>query len=1029
MTSEVTNSLLNKLTDLKPKNDYNAAINAAEELCKKSEMKYGSLHLDVADNYLISACLHYMYGDYETAKRLFLKCHDIRELRLGKKHPDVAECLHNLGWIYRRVYDFKKAEQYHENALDIRKKVLGKKHLDVARSYYALSDFFKTRGDLFSEMDAVQEAHKDYSKAIKNAKKSLDIKEKLLGDFDPDVAMTLDLYANLYRIRFQMENSNFDYEGNLKKRGNRNRSKIGPVKRKPKKKLYKRWADLLTRDSKQKDENKAEVKFKAALSIRRTAFGNMHPDTAQTLNGLGLLYYDQGKFEKAEKYLMKAFKIRKELLGLDHSDLIESCKALGDLYAAKGEIKDAYNYYFRAQKAYSSLIDKVIGFVTAEMKTSFLNKVNRDSYLFLSLVVQNFADDISRVKDAYDIWLNRKGVLLESRRHFHGALVKSKNKDVLIKFEELKRISAQLSNLALAGSAKDNVSYAIKEIELKKNKEKLEEALIEHIPFDSLEQRIILADCQKVAKQLPEKCVLVDFAKIDLQSLNNYSHYVVFILHSGDGNKIDLIDLGNSDKIDELIKELQNEIRNKDDNLMSSFELFKILFEPIRLKLGGCKDIFISPDAIMNLIPFEVLKNQNGKYLIEEYSFTYLSSGRELLEFGIRKKKEGKCILIGAPDFDMKLDDKTEMLVKLSLKNEMQNVENMRCNESRGFRRFGRRFDHLDGTKEEVEEIRKILCDKDVEMYAGKEAMEDVLRQMESPPEILHIATHGFFLHDQKDETGELSSNKRGLIIKKNVNSLPKIENPLLNTGIVLAGVNNAQESLALGERDGIVTAEEILGLNLWGTEMVVLSACETGIGEVRAAQGVFGLRRTFRQAGVESLVMSMWKVPDKETTELMKNFYKYFTQKKLNKCQALRKAALSMVEKHPYYWGGFILSGDPGIGKVAVTKKNSYEIVNNIISLNRKKEFSLSLFDVFKYLFFDRSMEKKRKEYNAACEDIFCKSGIEKQVISSELENLWNHCKEENKALFIIYRPISLFEKYKNRIDDLAKKYQESIM
>ena len=147
-----------------------------------------------------------------------------------------------------------------------------------------------------------------------------------------------------------------------------------------------------------------------------------------------------------------------------------------------------------------------------------------------------------------------------------------------------------------------------------------------------------------------------------------------------------------------------------------------------------------------------------------------------------------------------------------------------------------------------------------------------------------------------------------------------KIENPLLRSGIALAGANNALKSGDTEKSDGIVTAEKILGLKLRGTDMVVLSACETGLGEVKSGEGVFGLRRAFTQAGARSLVMSMWSVPDKETKELMVEFYRNIQSGKMNRCQALRQAALKemkVVKKrygsaNPLFWGGFVFLGEP---------------------------------------------------------------------------------------------------------------------
>lgn len=218
-------------------------------------------------------------------------------------------------------------------------------------------------------------------------------------------------------------------------------------------------------------------------------------------------------------------------------------------------------------------------------------------------------------------------------------------------------------------------------------------------------------------------------------------------------------------------------------------------------------------------------------------------------------------------------------------------------------------------------------------LYTGKEALEEVLLQSEAP-RILHLATHGFFLEDQDlREFVSPEALRRGKVVSLSaVHTGPKIvqeqqqplktfaqfENPLVRSGIALAGANTAASTK--GSTEGIVTAEKILGLKLRGTELVVLSACETGMGDVQSGEGVFGLRRAFTQAGAKSLVMSLWSVPDKETKKLMIQFYQNLLSGKLNRREALRQAALHEMQvvknryghPHPLYWGAFVFLGEP---------------------------------------------------------------------------------------------------------------------
>ena len=312
----------------------------------------------------------------------------------------------------------------------------------------------------------------------------------------------------------------------------------------------------------------------------------------------------------------------------------------------------------------------------------------------------------------------------------------------------------------------------------------------------------------------------------------------------------------------------------------------------------------MSPDGSLNLIPFEVLQDDKGRYLIETHTFRYVSAGRDIAGYGMIKEKGQKAILMGDPDFDLAAGNTSpDKETKVALSRSMKGIN----------------FSRLPGTKKEVEAIASILGSSASLTYTGKAATESVLTQSKSP-RILHLATHGFFLSDQ-DWSSMMDEKSRGIKIIVKDKDIPKkpirIENPFLRAGLALAGANNslAQE----GATEGILTAEKILSLNLRGTDMVVLSACETGVGDVKNGEGVYGLRRAFTQAGAKSLVMSMWEVPDVETKELMVNFYRNLQAGKMNRAEALRQAALKQRQTvkarygkdNPYYWAAFVFLGE----------------------------------------------------------------------------------------------------------------------
>lgn len=330
---------------------------------------------------------------------------------------------------------------------------------------------------------------------------------------------------------------------------------------------------------------------------------------------------------------------------------------------------------------------------------------------------------------------------------------------------------------------------------------------------------------------------------------------------------------------------------------------------PIRQKLGNAKHILLSPDSQLNLVPFAALVDENNQYIVENYTITYLTSGRDLIRLDLDFPTKQPPILIAAPKYDQPGQPTSESLA----------TNNNRSRNQRSPDIKNLKFLPLFGTKVEAEAIATML---NITPLIGSEATENALKQVKSP-EIVHIATHGFFLEDVEISSPS-GSSRGGLILESDFGIQPQpfvpVENPLLRSGIALAGANIRQS----GTEDGIMTAEEIANLNLAGTKLVILSACETGVGKVNIGEGVYGLRRALSLAGSESQVTSLWKVDDSSTKDLMIDYYQRVLNNQDGRSEALRQTQLKMledsVEKHPHYWASFIPSGNwRGIGNIAI--------------------------------------------------------------------------------------------------------------
>lgn len=851
--------------------------------------------------------LYRYQGKNDEAEQLNKSALEIREKALGRDHPDVAESLNNLSLLYEDQGKYAEAEPLLKRALAIREKALGSEHLNVGQSLNSLANLYSTLSD--------------YTKAEPLYKRSLVIAEKALGPENPRVAAILNNLAKLY-----CSLGDYAKAEPLLKRSLAIYEKVHGYKHSDVARSLNNLAVLYCSIG---GYDKAEPLYKRSLAIWEKALGPEHPNVASSLNNLADLYREIGDYDKAESLCKRSLAIWEKALGPEHPDVVHSLNNLARLYAALDQFNKAYEILKRAQTIDEKLIYQVMGFTSESQKMAFLASRKVDLDAFLSLINRHLFQTPSARVDALNVWLKRKGVALEAQKRLQEALVYSANEEAVQTFQELSRTRAQLSRLTFGPGEEGLDAYKRQIAQLEKQKENLETRLARLSQEFAASQKIAKADCAKVAGALQANTALIEFARIrefDFKATGKQrkwlpDRYLSFVLHAGKGNRVEWIDLGPADRIDQAVALLKKEMASHDVQgekaAESSRKLYGLVFEPLKKGLGDVKELFISPDGNLNLIPFEVIQGPDGRFLIEDYMFNYLAAGRDVLRFGEIKEKGNKVLLMGDPDFDMGGDDKDSALMRLALRKNKETESIKRSSDMRGFH-----FSGLPGTREEVRAIHDLYGKGQAELYTGKDALEEVIRS-KGAPSVLHLATHGFFLSDLDLQSLVDDSAGRGIKVSmapRKKGKKVKIENPLLRSGIALAGANNALSSDDPEKSDGIMTAEKILGLRLRGTDMVVLSACETGMGEVKAGEGVYGLRRAFTQAGAKSLIMSMWPVPDKETKELMIEFYTKIKSGEINRCQALRQAAINQMKivkerygtANPLFWGAFVFMGEP---------------------------------------------------------------------------------------------------------------------
>ncbi|MEO5802765.1 MAG: CHAT domain-containing protein [Verrucomicrobiota bacterium] len=350
--------------------------------------------------------------------------------------------------------------------------------------------------------------------------------------------------------------------------------------------------------------------------------------------------------------------------------------------------------------------------------------------------------------------------------------------------------------------------------------------------------------------------------------------------------------------------------------------LSELVYAPLAKYLTNVSHLIICPDGQLSRLPFEMLPVGN-KFLLEEKTISYVTSGREIVRLAnqasSKSKVQGsKSLVMGNPDFDLDLPTQRSSRREEALTNRNEIKVSLLTSAatkflSRSFRGF--KFTPLPSAAEEARLIAKLLGD-DAVLKLGADAREAKLKAVVSP-RVLHLATHGFFLSDQEfKHTNSLSSVGSSAFTRPRPpeGGTPNDwENPLMRCGIALAGANHARQITNAIAEDGVLTGLEASLLNLQGTELVILSACDSGSGEVKIGEGVMSLRRAFRIAGAETVLASHWKVSDKATSGLMTEFMRRWRSGE-PRAKAWREAQLSLLRSkefsNPYFWAAFTLTG-----------------------------------------------------------------------------------------------------------------------
>lgn len=872
-------------------------------------------------------------GNIYMAKSDFLKAEEFfqRALAIKEKSNQPANgqtfwLLNNLGTIFVNLDQFGQAETTLQRAIEVATSVFGADAPSAINATVNLANVYDEEGDYIKAQSVFEQAlaageriagpddpgisvivanisgvcseRGDYLNAIRFGQRAVNIFEKAGRLEDSRLAFALVSLGDAYRFSGELDKAESLYDRALKIY----EKKLGgddPL-------VADNLAYLADIYRERHEFARAEAFYQRSLSIREKNVGEGNSTVGASLDSLGLLYSDQDDYARAEPLYRRALAIQQKSLGAENPVVAETLTHLSALETAKGDFVQAESFLSQAIaiSQHNADLNLIAGSERQKLDYLRLWSSQLDRAITLS---SSLAPDQKAARDlAVTTVLQRKGrvqdVLADSLRTLHQR-VGPGDARLLDQFDE---VTSQVARLVVSGPQHITVEENEKRINtLREQRERLEaEISMRSAQFRAQSQPVTL---EAVRAALPANSALIEFvnyqrtlpSKSGEQGVGE-SRYIAYVIRPS--GETQWKELGEAKELVRAIDAYRQALRdpNRNDVNQLARALDEKILQPLRPMLGDATRMLISPDGQLSLIPFEALVDQQNQFAVQRYSISYLSTGRDLLRMQVTLASKSGPLVIADPSFG---EPNSTQLARAT----QPNARNRRRSVTTASDLSSVYFAPLAGTSQEAGSIHLLFPNATV--LTGSRATVTALKQAEAPS-ILHIATHGFFLQDPQRSNSWSATAATPTTGTRSVDANLHVDNPLLRSGLALAGANLGKT----GKNSGILTALEASNLNLWGTKLVTLSACDTGVGEVRNGEGVYGLRRSFFLAGSETLVMSLWPVSDYVTREMMVSYYNGLKHG-LGRGDALRQAQLAMLKRkdrqHPFYWASFIQSGE----------------------------------------------------------------------------------------------------------------------
>ncbi len=831
-------------------------------------------------------------GDYQKALKYLTQASEISR-DLGNDKVYANNC-GNIGNIYLDLGDFKKANEYFQIALKLHQKLGLEKAIGYDYGNIAI---------IYSEQGS-------HLKSLEYHQKALEISTKTGGKYTQGInleniaieyAELAEEHSNQPQIRDSLLNQAYEHFKKALKTCTEIQDKAGIAANTSNLSSFLKSCAQYYKNTNDKIHDsliQASLEYVYLADQLYTENGRLYSLTISK-NSLASNYrilatrLKKGEplqsqyLDSTDYYAKKSYEIASDIGSVLRKE--DALRNLGSVNWFKGNMKNAFSYLSEELQLIQQKLKSNFSFISESEKENFMNEQSDVFMKFYSFAIEYSEKEPSISRQVYDNILLTKGLLLKSSTAMRNIVLNSKDSSLIKDYEQWLKLKKQIDGL-----------YAVPERYRKQNIKLLEDKA------DSLESNLVAKSTdfsdfnlvldnqwKDVRNKLKTNEAAIEFLRyreFDGKGINDFNdtyQYCALLIKKNFKQPL-IIKLFSEENLIEIIdvfggnnKNYVEKIYGKKDG--GGSKLFELIWKPIQKELEGIKTIYYSPDGLLHKVSFSGIRNSQNIYLASQYKLQRIGSTSNINPTLKALHQHAKISIFGGINYN---------------KNDQ------------GIGIWG----YLEGTKTEAEKIQKILLKKkfEVNLFEDLLASEFQFKSIASNSDILHVATHGFFYPDPEQAFKQLETEVsdvkfRGGDRGQAMSSFVKSSNPMIRSGLVFANAN-AQENKGKDGNDGVLTALEVAHIDMRKTRLVVMSACETGLGDIQGSEGVYGLQRAFKMAGCKNIIMSLWQVPDKETAEFMATFYSKLVDGNPIE-EAFRATQLKFSKKYdPYFWAAFVL-------------------------------------------------------------------------------------------------------------------------